>query len=69
MNEKRGKKMIHLRLLTALFLVTIAACTGSDEGKKPPQVDPATLKPYPVSQLPGGLKWETNNNDPIFKSP
>ncbi|GAB1258794.1 extracellular solute-binding protein [Aurantivibrio plasticivorans] len=62
------KKLILTCLsVTALFLI---GCS-SEEGEQNNQslVDESELKAYPVSELPTGLVWETNNEDPVFASP
>ncbi len=66
------KKTRPLFPFIAASLLLLGAC-GSDDGDKdkPQQGDAATeqaLAPYPVSPLPEGLVWETNNADPIFAS-
>ncbi len=69
-------------LVTVLFL--LAACSGEDASENTSAVNtvnstqPATtetapavntLPEYPVSQLPEGLVWETNDEDPVYADP
>jgi len=56
----------------AVALLLLNAC-GADNGDthKPQQGETVVereLAPYPVSPLPGGLVWQTNNDDPAFAS-
>jgi len=58
----------------AFVMAFIAGCTpGEDNTATQPPVQETNaqpaLKDYPVSVLPEGLVWETNNEDPPFASP
>ncbi|GAB1263104.1 extracellular solute-binding protein [Aurantivibrio plasticivorans] len=61
------------KLILACFSVTallLFGCSSEDnEQTNKSLVEESELKIYPVSELPEGIIWETNNEDPVFSSP
>jgi len=60
--------------LICICLFILAACTSEENNNSSQNTNTETsvvidLPEYPMSPLPEGLVWETNNEDPIFSSP
>ena len=63
------KHYIVRSFITILFVIISACSPGEDQtATQQPVQDVASLPDYPVTALPEGLVWETNNNDPLFAS-
>lgn len=68
------KRIKWVCLAAALWMVLLTGCTDNDSTppretqapKKVPSVQPAATAPRPT--LPKGIRWETNDHDPVFAS-
>ncbi len=61
-------------LIIFIFLSVLSACSSENNNSSSQDTSADTnivldLPEYPVSPLPDGLIWETNNEDPVFSSP
>ena len=64
---------MYIRINSLLLCIVILAGCSSEENENSQENTEAiavdNLPDYPVSPLPEGLVWETNNEDPVFASP
>ncbi len=61
-------------LIIFIFLSVLSACSSENNNSSSQDTSADTnivldLPEYPISPLPEGLIWETNNEDPVFSSP
>ena len=57
-----------------LLTLVLGACSSGDEGENRQASQPGlpeitSLPEYPATDLPDGLEWITNNDEPVFSSP
>lgn len=58
------------KILLILLILTITACGGNDDSTSTDTTSYVTeLVEYPVVDLPEGLNWQTNLDDPVLGSP